>query len=117
MSVRRDIVMSRNEDFGETWFLRDTAQVPINISEWEIKIQIKDKVSNLIVSEADVNIEPIAVGVFSYVIDGGPSSPLFTYGNLLHTAYLKYDIIAIDETGFRERLGYGDIVLERGITA
>jgi hypothetical protein len=117
MAFHLDIPLQRNEDYHAMWQIADQANVPIDITGWTFRFQIRRPLSNAqIVGVAHVVADDPAQGMVDVHIDGGPGSTLASYGDPLQPANLPYDLVAIDPDGDRLALARGDVVLSRGVS-
>lgn len=114
MGPRLDIALQRNEDWGRELTLTAGGQ-PIDLTGSSVSMQVRDKLSQAIITSADVEIVDAINGAVQVTLRGSVP-PLSNYGAQIQTANLHYDVRLTDPNGFKTILFGGVLVLYRGET-
>lgn len=114
MGPRLDIALQRNEDWGRELALTSGGE-PIDLTGSSVALQIRDKLSQTIITSAAVEIVDAINGAVQVTIRGS-IPPLSTYGAQIQVANLHYDVRLTDPDGFKTILFGGVLVLYRGET-
>lgn len=116
MAARLDIALQRNEDWAKTLTLTDTAGRPIDLTGCSVAMQVRDKLSQDLISEAVIAVEDAVSGIITVTLQGSEGSPLGQYGASIQTANLHHDLRLIDSLGTPTVLFAGIVILSRGET-
>lgn len=117
MTPRIDIPLRRNEDWGRNFAFYDEAGLPIDISGFTFKGQIKSRLDNdAVVAPMVFDLSDLAAGNLGVIVRASEGHPLSTYGSPLQVETLPYDIRLTGPGGFKTDVCQGFVILSRGIT-
>jgi hypothetical protein len=116
MAARLDIMLQRNEGWAKTLRITDSDDVPIDLTGCVLAMQVREKLTQTLITQAEVTIENASVGIVSIVLPGGPGSALGRYGSPIQTVNLHHDLLMTDSQGAPVVLFSGVVVLSRGET-
>jgi hypothetical protein len=116
MPARLDIALQRNEDWARTLTITDNAGAPIDLSGCTLAMQVRDKLRQTLIAEAEVTIVDPAGGIASVVLRASEGTPLSNYGATIQIANLHHDLRMTDRDGVNTALLAGLIILSRGET-
>jgi hypothetical protein len=116
MPGRLDIALQRNEDWSRTLFLADQDGLPVDLRGCSAAMQIRDKLSQTLIAEAEITIIDALNGEVGVFLRASEGSALAAYGVAIQTANLHYDFRLTDLDNVRVVLFSGLIILTRGET-
>jgi len=115
MAERVDIYLQRNEDWGRSLALT-SGGAPIDLTGCTVALQVRDKLNQFLVADAEVDIFDPANGYVNLILKASEGSSLSNFGAPIQTANLHYDCRITDADGFDTILFGGIVVLSRGET-
>jgi hypothetical protein len=116
MPARLDIPLQRNEDWSRTITVAAEGE-PIDLTGMTIAMQVRDKLSQFLVAEAECDVTDPVNGEVTITLKASAGSPLSTYGAAIQLANLPYDLRVTESDGFQTVLFAGNVILTRGETA
>lgn len=116
MPARLDIALQRNEGWARSLYLTDDAGAPIDLTGCTVAMQVRDKLSQALIAQADVQVVDAANGEIAVELAGGEGSPLSQYGSPIQTVNLHYDLRLSDGSEAPVVLFAGTLILSRGET-
>jgi len=116
VAERIDIYIQRNEDWARALFLTDNDGVPIDLTGMTAAMQVRDKLNQILVAEAEIVFVDAFAGEIGVTLRASEGSPLSDYGAAIQTANLHYDLRLTDSDGLSVVLFGGILVLSRGET-
>jgi hypothetical protein len=116
MSASLNICLQRNEDYAATWVFTDGDDVPIDLSDIDVALEVRDKLTQDLVAAADIEITDAPAGEVTVILRASEGSPLSAYGAAIQTANLHYDMRLTDTDGVHLIVVSGIVILSRGET-
>lgn len=116
MPAALNITLQRNEDYAATWAFRDGDDQPIDLSGMTIALQVRDKLTQMLIAEAGIDVTDAQQGEATIILRASEGSPLSAYGAAIQTANLHYDLRLTDTDGVHLIVVAGLLILTRGET-
>ncbi len=116
MPAQLDIKLQRNEDWARRLRITSPDGVPIDLTGCSLAMQVREKLNQNLVAEADVSVADPLTGEADLALSAREGSDLSSYGQSIQDAELFHDLRLVDGAGTRVVLFSGRLILTRGET-